>query len=248
MLQSLQNALSTGVLPKDPLDARNLGVDVPKEILAHLDSTLVLYRSLSEGPFLLGQGIAIKVKDASKLGEGMHKLAKGLAKAAGGLEMQKRTYRGVDMFVWPPSGFPAAPTYAIHQGWLVIGVFPQPVKGFILRAEGKHKVWQPPALVAEALTLAKKKTPPHGKLAAVTVTDPRPSVAVGLSLMPVAVRSWASSFDISKIPNAQAVTDWQLSGVTLFYDDGNALRWESHSSIEAPEEWMLFMFVPQVFR
>ena len=31
------------------------------------------------------------------LAEGMQKLAEGLAKAAGGAEIQKRTYRGVDM-------------------------------------------------------------------------------------------------------------------------------------------------------
>jgi hypothetical protein len=227
-----------------------LGVDIPKEILAHLDSMLVLYNSMSEGPFFLGQAAAIKVKDEKKLSQGLEKLVQGLVKMSGaaGLQLQKRTYRGVDMvgssFALP---IPVAPSYAIHKGWLVIGAFPQPVKGYILRSEGKYKVWQPPALVSEALALAKKKAGPNSKLAAVTITDPRPVTTVGLSLLPVVARYLAMagvSFDVSKVPNAQALTEWQFPGVNVFYDDGDCLRWESHSSIEVPGDWMFFFMVP----
>src|SRR5438445_7234373 len=146
---------------------------------------------MSEGPVLLGQAAAIKVKDEKKLAQGLEKLVQGLIKmtAGAGLQVQKRTYRGVDMvgssFTLP---LPVAPAYTIHKGWLVIAGFPQPVKGYILRSEGKYKVWQPPALVEEALALAKKKARPNSKLAAVTITDPRPVMTVGLSLLPVVAR------------------------------------------------------------
>jgi hypothetical protein len=236
---------------KDATARATLGVDIPKEILPHLDSTLVLYNSLSEGPFVLGQAAAIKVKDEKKLAQGLEKLMQGLVKVSGDLlKVHKRTYRGVDMvgssFTLP---VPAAPAYTIHKGWLVIGAFPQPVKGYILRSEGKYKVWQPPALVEEALVLAKKKAGPNSNLAAVTVTDPRPVMTVGLSLLPVLARYLGMAnipFDVSKVPNAQALTEWQFPGVTIFHDDGNCLRWESHSSIEVPGDWLLFFAVPSV--
>jgi hypothetical protein len=252
-LVSIPAALAGGGLSKEALAGLDLGVDVPKEILEHLDSTLVLYNSLSEGPFVLGQGVAIKVKDEQKLGEGMQKLTQGLAKLTSlpGAEVQQRTYRGVDLFILSlGTEIPVAPTYAIHKGWLVLGVFPQSVKGFILRAEGKHEAWQPPALVAEALALARKKSRPGSKLAAVTVTDPRPATAVGLALMPIVARGLVAagvSFDVSKVPNAQSVTRWQFPGVSLFYDDGNALRWESHFSIELPADWILLAAVQYAF-
>ena len=223
----------------------------PKEILPHLDSTLVLYNAHSEGPFFLGQGVAVKVKDEKKLGEGLRKLMDGMVKAAGGgggaIKLVNRTYRGTDLFTIPlPDPIPLAPTYTIHKGWLVMSPFPQAVKGYILRSEGKHKVWQAPPLAAEVLALAKKKTGSKSKLAGVTVTDPRPTTTLGLSFLPLIARALGEvgvSFDESKIPNAQAVTEWQFPGVTLFYDDGHALRWESHTSFEAPANWLIFGLV-----
>ncbi|HWY86814.1 MAG TPA: hypothetical protein VNX28_08820, partial [Gemmataceae bacterium] len=134
--------------------ALDLGVDVPGEILAHLDSTLVLYNSFSEGPFFLGQGAAIKVKDEKKLDEGLQKLLRKLGDKIGG-GIQQQTYRGVDMVHYTPAipFLPVMPAYTIHKGWLVIGAFPQSVKGYILRSEGNHRVWQAPPLLAEALAL-----------------------------------------------------------------------------------------------
>ena len=223
-------------------------IDVAKDIYPYLDSTMVLYNSFSEGPSLWGQGIAVKIKDEKKLAPGLDKIGRWLAATIGG-EITERTYRGVDMSMLSfGSPIPVAPTYTIHKGWLVIGLMPQTVKGYILRSEGKHAVWQPPALVEEALALAKKKGGPKSKLAAITVTDPRPTITVGLSLPLLArfplPRTWrGSAFDVAKIPNAQALTEWQFPGVTVLYDDGDAWRWESHSSFEfSGESLYLYYF------
>src|SRR5262249_28192101 len=146
--------------------------------------TLVLYNSHSEGMFFLGQGIAGKVNDEPQLGKGLQKLGESISKAVGGgVEIKKRTYRGVDLsMISLPFPIPLARRFTIHKGWLVLSPFPQAVKGYILRSEGKHKVWQAPALVAETLALAKKRAGPQSKLAAVPVTDPRPPPTLGLSL------------------------------------------------------------------
>jgi hypothetical protein len=167
-----------------------------------------------------------------------------LTGAIGG-EVHKQTYRGVDMTLYdsPIALLPLAPAYAIHKGWLVIGAFPQSVKGYILRSEGKHKIWRVPAVAAEVLALAKRKAGP-GKIAALTVTDPRPAMTLGLSFLPLIsryVNAAGLAFDVTKVPNAQALTEWQFPGVTVFYDDGHALRWESLSAVEAPGEWLIWV-------
>src|SRR5262249_31159554 len=80
----------------------------------------------------------------------------------------------------------------------------------------------------------------RGKVAAVSVTDPRPSIAVGLSLLPtfLSFADPSRSFDVSRIPNAQAVNEGLFPGVTVLYDDGHAWRWESHFSVLSVGDWL----------
>jgi hypothetical protein len=90
-----------------------------------------------------------------------------------------------------------------------------------------------PELARAARARAGKEAGPRGRLAAVTVTDPRPSIAVGLSLLPtfLSFADQSRQFDVTKIPTAQAVNEWLFPGVTVLYDDGDAWRWESHFSV-----------------
>ena len=84
----------------------------------------------------------------------------------------------------------------------------------------------------------------------VHVSDPRPTVEVALALTPLFLhltrmferRFGEDFFDISRVPNAQSVTEWLLPNVTVMFDDGNALRWETHSTLSFPLE-DLFYFV-----
>jgi hypothetical protein len=236
---TLAGAVGEGRLPKgEPFDLdRLLGIDFRKDFLATLDSTVVLYNALSEGPFLAGQVVAVKVKDASKLETSLQAIAKAVGDALGAgaqFGFEKQNYRGADLHVLSrQQQFPVPVTYTIHKGWLVLAPFPQPVKGFVLRGEGKHKVWEMPELARAALARAGKEAGPRGQLAAVTVTDPRPSIAVGLSLLPtfLAFADQSRQFDVTKIPTAQAVNEWLFPGVTVLYDDGDAWRWESHFSV-----------------
>ena len=112
-----------------------LDFDFRKEILPHLDSTLVAYNALSEGPLFLGQVVAIKVKDPAKLRAGMENLNQALIRDLNPKEapregFRKKVYRGADFFVWEgrsgrwfPEFFPLS--YTIHKGWLVISPFPR---------------------------------------------------------------------------------------------------------------------------
>ena len=58
------------------------------------------------------------------------------------------------------------------------------MQGFIRRSEGKYRAWKAPPELREALAIAKKESGARSKLLAVAVSDPRPAVDIGLSLMP----------------------------------------------------------------
>jgi len=245
---ALAEALPEGRLPDTSwfdLDAL-LGLNVRKDLLAGLDSTVVLYNAHSEGPSFLGQGVAIKVKDAKKLNGSLKVLNKALADAMLGVQFEKRVYRGVDMFVLAsPRGIlplPVALTYTVHKDWLVIGTFPQSVKGFILRSEGKRKTWQPPSYYPELLAQSLKEGGPKSRLAGIGVIDPQPTMEIGLALLPVFAHflntETTGAFDVSKVPSAQSVTEYLYPTVSFFFDDDDALRWENHFSIDLPLEFM----------
>ena len=116
---------------------------------------------------------------------------------------------------------------------------------------GNYDVWKVPAISAHALDLAKKAAGPKSRLVSMHVADPRPSVEVTLAILPCILhftqafnrRDDNELFDVSKVPNAQAVTQWLLPNVTVMYDDGSALRWESHDSLNVPLEEFFFLIL-----
>jgi hypothetical protein len=240
---ALAGLLGGGKLPKgEPFDLDGLlGIDFRKDFLATLDSEVVLYNALSEGPFLVGEVAAIKVKDAAKLHKALQAITKAVSDALGAgpqFGFEKHTYRGADLYVLSrQQQLPIPVTYTVHKGWLVLSAFPQAVKGYVMRCEGKHRVWQLPPRARAALD---KGSEGKGKVAAVSVTDPRPSIAVGLSLLPtfLAFADPTRSFDVTRIPNAQALNEGLFPGVTVLYDDGDAWRWESHYSILSLGDWL----------
>jgi hypothetical protein len=222
--------------PLPDIDAL-LGINLRKDLLAALDSPLVLYNSFSEGPLFLGLGVAVKVKNAKKLSATMNTLTTTLSKVVenigGKVSVKKTTYRGADLFTLSGDGdLPLSPSYTVHKDWLVVGLFPQTVKGFIRRSEKKQAVWKMPSEAQKALLALEKKSEKR-RLASLSVTDPRPILGRLLALAPLAARAVRlPEFDIAKIPHAQTVTEPLFPNVTVLVDEGDALRWESHSSLE----------------
>jgi len=147
---------------------RMLNLDFRKDVLGTLDSTVVLYGAQSEGLFFMGQSLAVKVKDAKRLLASTDIMNKVLTDAEPGVRFRKRVYRGVDMHVLAfasdeaPTSFPLllSPTYAVHKDWLVMGLFPQSVKGSILRSGGDRKVWRAPPYYQELLAQCLKEGNP----------------------------------------------------------------------------------------
>jgi hypothetical protein len=228
-----------------------LGINLRKDLLAWLDSTAVLFRAPSEGPYLLGYGLAVKVRDAKKLQESLNKMAGHLtntvAKEDGKLSHQKRRYRGADLSIYAYKQGQDAPltvSYTVHKGWLVISMFPQAVKGFILRSEGKHTTWKMPSAGQEALAAVKKKGE-KVRLAAFSISDPRPLLTRVLAWAPLL--TWFTDhegkpFDVCMIPTAQSVTSPLFPNAGFLVDEGEALRWESYVSLGDPD-WLVGIVV-----
>jgi hypothetical protein len=213
-----------------------LGIDLRNDLLANLGDQLVTYSSPAEGPLSLGQTIAIKVKDGKKVLESLQQAIQGVANAANAdLSVKKREYRGAELYEvhFRQQGFVFLPTFALIKDWLVIGMYPQAVQGFVLRASGELPVWKPEPRLQESLDKMPKE------FIAITVSDPVPSVKQILSLAPLLaglVNSFApdTRLDVGGLPNAHEATRHLFPNVTLVTDDGTTLRQETRASLGLP--------------
>jgi hypothetical protein len=215
-----------------------LGIDLRKDLLGSLDNQLVQYTSPSEGPINLGQTYLLKVKDQKKLEEALEQAIKGLSKLTNtDVKNKKRTYKGVEVHEihFGQQSFPVVPTYAIHDGWLVIGYYPPAVHGYIARAKKEMGVWKPNAQ-AEAVF---KQMPQE--FISVSYSDPRPSIRTILSIAPIigaTINSFSPefNFDIGNLPNSQEVTRHLFPNISVTTDDGKVLRVETRASLALPIE------------
>jgi hypothetical protein len=215
-----------------------LGLDLRKDLLEALGDKVVFYHSPTEGPMAIGQVVMIKVKDKEKLEGAIKQVVKVLAqKTNGQVVFKKRTYHGVEMreIYFKERGFPFIPTYAIHDGWLIISLFPQPVQAYIMRSKGEMKAWKPDERSKEAFDKMPKQ------FLSVSWSDPRPGLGQLLSLGPLLGGLYKSidpesTFEPGTIPNAQEVTRHLFPNVAVFVDDGKTLRFESRDSLALPLE------------
>jgi hypothetical protein len=215
-----------------------LGINIRDDLLGSLDSLMMQYSSPSEGFLSLGEVTLIKIKDVKKLQAALDNVAKKIGSFPGvPVSIKKKSYRGVELReleVRTPGMF-FAPTYGIHNDWLVFSRYPQPVHGYILRAKGSLPVWTPGNRLKENLD----KFP--GEYVAVSVSDPRPAVRFLFSVLPTIVAGINSvsqytniSLDVSLLPNAQEVVQHLFPNVSIATDDGATLRFETRASLALP--------------
>ena len=106
-----------------------------------------------------------------------------------------------------------------------------------MRATKKYSAWEPTSLVGEAMRAVKRESP-EARIVAVSVADPRPTLKTLCSIGPFIggmVDSFEpGSFDVKKIPNAQALTEPLYPNVSVLLDDGDEIRLESYSSFALP--------------
>jgi hypothetical protein len=213
-----------------------LGLNIREDLLGELGSMVVTYSSPPEGMAFTGQTIVFEVKNAKRLETALDRLLAGLQKLTGmSLKVRQRTYHGVDLRTVHVSekGFPLVPTYALHKNWLIIGLYPQPVQGFILRAKGELPSWKPGPEVQDALT----KLPKSFTL--LSLTDPRVGINQLLAMAPLVGGSLHGfnpqiSFDVASLPNAHEVARHLFPNVTVASDDGRVFRLQGLASLPVP--------------
>jgi hypothetical protein len=235
-----------------------LGADFSRDLLASLGQRLVLYNASAEGPLVFGQTVLVQVRDAKKCQEIMIRLARGLGRIAGvEVNIKKETYHGAEVrqILVRQEGFIFVPTFTVYKGWLALSLYPQAVKGYILRANGALPAWKPDEQIQAAFAHFPREC------VSVSVSDPRPTVRQLLALAPLvagAVRSFLpeSKFDVGTVPNAYEATKYLFPNVSVMSWNGNTLRKELRGSLELPFELggidsypiLLYLFAGFAFR
>ena len=219
------------------------GVDLCQEITEALGSTVVTYNSPSEGWQLLGLGLAVQVRDAAKLQNVLETLAGGLGGMVEGTDdgfwLKKRYYHNVPIYTLQKmaesEGMWVAPSYTIHNGWLMAGLYPQRVQGYILRATEDYPAWKPSSQLTAAMEAARGG---GTRVLSLTESNPEPTVTFLLSLAPLLGGylnvTAPDVFDPVMIPNAHNVARSLFPNVTLWLDDGETIRCESYASLALP--------------
>ena len=227
-----------------------LGADID-DVISSLGDVFLTHCSPGDGLSLLGQVIAVSVKDERKLTRVLDPLMRKVAAQLGeGRRFRKRLFHGAVLReVGGPPDTPVSLAYTIHKGWLVLAVNPQPIQGFILRSNGKLDVWKPDQRTARALA----RVPADAGL--VQVVDPRTTVNVLLAGAPALAgvsgvfprrQNVFSLITAGDLPHPGEVTRHLFPNVTWTSFDGKTFRIESRESLWLPLqeigwEWVLLV-------
>ena len=216
-----------------------IGVNIRNDLLGSLGSLVVNYKSPLESPiFGIGSVTLIKVDNEKKLLEAVAAIQKTFPAIPNvELEVKFKKFRGVDVVeIQLGPGF-TTPTFAIYKGWLVWASYPQPVHGFILRAQGELPTWKLEARTEKALAPFPKE------FISISLTDPAPGVQFLLSLAPPVLSAMNGSvkqflpgvgtFDVSLVPHPLEATRHLFPNVSISTDNGTRFRIWSRWSVSS---------------
>jgi hypothetical protein len=223
---------------------KTLGFNVAEDLIPHLGDKFVMYQSPSEGLLIFGTVVCISVKDAAKVKAALDRLPTAIEQIVGNpVKVKKKVLKGVEIIQLHSQGFMfLTPSYAIVDGWLVIGVHPQVVQGFVLRSKGELEKWKPDAAVAARLA----KMPKDG--CGMQYCDPKATTTTLCTVGPLLLGLFFNRdgggddgkdfdpFDVGLIPNAHELNKHLFPNLTVFSDDGKTIRLEKRSSLWLPLE------------
>ncbi len=211
------------------------------DLFGSLGDTFVAHCSHSDGLSMLGQVIALSVKDERTLTRTLDPLMRKIAAELGDrTRFRKRTFQGATIReISQSGGNPIAFCCALHKGWLVLALNQQPIQGFILRSSGKLPAWKPDPRTARALA----RIPADAGL--MQVVDPRTTVNFFLSVAPLGVNAFSRGvfrredgierfIEAGDLPHAEAVTTHLFPNVSWTTFDGKTYRIESRESLWLP--------------
>jgi hypothetical protein len=213
------------------------GINLKEELLPYLGDTVVAFASPSEGLISFGQVFAVEVKDAERVQQALDQIVQ--TQAGGNVRLKKRPVGDGEVreIYIRKQGFFFAPSYTIYKGWLVAGLFPQPVQAFVQRAGAGAKAWEPDESVKSAFAALPKNA------IGLAVADARPSVQQALTFAPIIIQAMqgfgnSGTFEVGTLPAASVVNQRLTPTVTAMTDDGTTLRLESRGSLPLPGDFL----------
>ena len=126
---------------------QQLGFDLRDDLLASLGSVHCVYSDPAGGPLGMGFGVAVSVKDARKLRAILNILAERSSGVLNELDapvpfaVQRAKVDGRELLTLPAGMF--TPTVSVDDKWMVFGLYPQTVRSFHLRQDGRLPRWPP---------------------------------------------------------------------------------------------------------
>jgi hypothetical protein len=208
------------------------------DLFGALGDLILTYYSPGDGLPILGQVFAVSVKDERTVAESLDKLGRRFQELSQGeILYRERKFRGVDVreFVVREAS-PVTISFTVHKGWLVIGMQPQPVQGYILRTQGELPPWKADEETAKRLA----KIPASAGM--IQVVDPRPSIQLLFGAAPLVSSLLGGEQGVEPIlepgilPHPGSVTRHLFPNVLWSSYDGKTMRWESRDSLWLPLE------------
>ncbi len=219
-----------------------LGVDLRRDVFDTFGTLYVSYSSSSEGILGVGSLSALQVKDGRKLVDSLERMTRAAGFIPGvSLDWKKADYKGgqlLQLYLKFGESTSLVGSFGTYQNWFLYSQFPQPVKGFIMRANRELPTWQPEDKLLKVLAQY------PGEYTSISISDPRPGIQGLLALAPFVLNITNSvvtqlvpgshPFDISLIPHAQEMTLKLFPNVTIGTDDGRVIRSDTRASIAFP--------------
>jgi hypothetical protein len=231
-------ALADAARPKDEGPAKDtpaealdkaLGVSVKTELVDLLGDLFLTYHSPAEGGLMLGQVVAVPVKDGERVLQALDQAVEG--QIVGNARLKKRPFLDAEIreitFNRGARGI-VTPAYAVYKNWLVVSMYPQPVQGFVQRAAGKSPHWQ----TAERISIVRREK----NCTSWAYNDPRAGAQQIVTLGPIVVAAAQMgeeepAIDVGTIPSGSVLMQRLKPNVTTMTDDDTTIRWETRGGL-----------------
>lgn len=204
-----------------------IGFDPRADLTEALGNVVCIYSDAQSSMFGFGFGLAMKVKDAEKLRE-TRDVVLELIRNIGGedVKVQSGKVEGHDVTSVPVVPGVFMPTVCVHDEWLILGMSPSTIRGFLARSSGKVPKWEPTAEYQEALSVFPKE------FVGINVSDPRSSYRNLMTFVPMAnmfvQQQLPGGNDVDapllSLPPAELVTAPLFPNVTVYTSDAEGAR------------------------
>jgi len=218
---------------KDPAEValdKLLGLSARTELIDLFGDLFVTYHSPAEGGLMLGQVIAIRVKDGERALMALDQIVQGQI-AGNSARVKRRPFLDAtirEVTLGRDARGIIMPSYVVYKNWLVISMYPQPLQGFVQRAAGKSPHWQ----TSERVALI----PREKNCTSWAYNDPRAGAQQLVTFGPIVVAAAQMgteepTIEVGTIPSGSVLMQRLKPNVSTMTDDGTTIRWETRGGL-----------------